>query len=197
MNMRSIFLTAGLLLLVGCSTGPAPRTFVLSTPATVTDGVVPESGRPIVELKPVSLPDYLDTSDILIRNGLNELTVSPTARWGERLSIGVTHALAGALVTRLPGMTVVTTSVHRQPVRLVLVDIESFDIFPDGRSVLIARWTIEGPDRRAPAIIERGSVTTHAVGGLSDAAIVAAMAEAIEKLAGHVAAAVSRATAVH
>ena len=76
MNMRSILLTAGLILLVGCSTGPAPRIFVLSTPATLTEGVVPESGRPIVELKPVSLPDYLDTSDILIRNGLNELTVS-------------------------------------------------------------------------------------------------------------------------
>ena len=40
---------------------------------------------PVVELKPVSLPDYLNSTDILLRDGQNELTASPTGRWGERL----------------------------------------------------------------------------------------------------------------
>lgn len=193
MKLRAFITMMGFALLVGCSSGPAPRTFVLRTPATATDGVRVESGQPILELKQVSVPDYLDTTDILIRNGRNELIVSPTARWGERLSIGMTHALAGALASRLPAMTVVSTPVQRQTVRLVMVDIDAFDVFPDGRCVVIARWTTETSDRRAPATVERGSVTTRAVDGLSDAAIVAAMVDAIEKLADHIALTVSRA----
>lgn len=193
MTARVILAAMGIALLAGCSAGPAPRSFVLSTPAALTEGVRLESGRPILELKPVLVPDYLDTSDILIRNGRNELHVSSSARWAERLSVGITHALAKALVTRLPTMTVVATPVHRQPAGSVVVDVEAFDIFPDGRCVLIARWTIEGADRRATPLVERGSVTTRATDGSSDAAIVAAMAEAVEKLADHVAMAVSRA----
>lgn len=193
MTARSILAAVGIALLAGCSAGPAPHSFVLSAPAAPTEGVRLESGRPILEIKPVLVPDYLDTTDILIRNGRNELHVNPSARWAERLSVGITHALATALVTRLPTMTVVTTPVHRQPARLVVVDVEAFDVFPDGRCVLIARWTIEGADRRATAVLERGSVATRAADGASDAAIVAAMAEAVEKLAEHIAEAVFRA----
>ncbi len=192
MTLRPILAIWCLALLIGCSSGPAPRIYVLSTPATPIGAVQPESGRPILELKPVSLPDDLDTSDLLIRNGRNELTVSATARWGERLSIGTTHALAAALVSRMPGMTIVTTPVYRQPAGSIRVEIEAFDMLPDGRCILIARWVVEGPDRRAPAISERGSVTTRVKDGLSDAAIVAAMGEAIDKLADHIAAAGSR-----
>ncbi len=191
MNLRPTITIWCLALLMGCSSAPAPRTYVLSPPATPIGGVRAESGRSILELKPVSVPDYLDTTDIVLRNGRNELTVSATARWGERLSIGITDALSGALARRLPGMTIVTTPVHRQPARLILVDIEAFDVFPDGRCILVARWVIEGPDRRAATRSERGSVATQVAGGPTDAAIVAAMTAAIDKLADHVAAAAS------
>jgi uncharacterized lipoprotein YmbA len=182
MTLRSVLGLWCLVLLTGCGSGPAPHIYVLSAPAIPIGDVRLESGRPTLELKPVSLPDYLDTSDLLIRNGRNELTVSATARWGERLSIGVTHALAAALVSRLPGMTVVTTPVYRQPARVIRVEIDAFDVMPDGRCILVARWVVDGPDRSAPQISERGSVTTTVTGGLTDAAIVAAMAEAVEKL---------------
>ncbi len=192
MTPRSILAIWCLALLTGCASGPAPRIYVLSTPATPINDVRLESGRPIVELKPVSLPDYLDTSDLLIRNGRNELTVSATARWGERLSIGTTHALAAALVTRMPGMTIVVTPVYQRPARVIRVEIDAFDMLPDGRCILVARWVVDGSDRRVPSISERGSVTTRVSGGLTDAAIVAAMAEAIDKLADYIAAAGSR-----
>ena len=192
MTIRSILAIWCVALLIGCGSSPAPRIYVLSTPATPIGDVRLESGRPIVELKPVSLPDFLDTSDILIRNGRNELTVSETARWGERLSIGITHALAAALVSRMPGTTIVTTSLYQRPIRVIRVEIEAFDVLPDGRCILVAHWVVDGPDRRAPAIAERGSVTTQAMGGLGDSAIVTAMSEAIDKLADYVAAAGSR-----
>jgi uncharacterized lipoprotein YmbA len=60
----------------------------------------------VVEVKPVLVPDYLNVSDILVRRGENALAPSPTGRWGERLSVGATRALAMGLVRRLPGLVV-------------------------------------------------------------------------------------------
>ena len=39
---------------------------------------------PLLLLPRVSVPDYLDTTDMMIRDGQNELRVSQTGRWGER-----------------------------------------------------------------------------------------------------------------
>lgn len=192
MMLRSMLAVCCLALLAGCGSSPAPRIYVLSTPAAPIDVVRAESGRPVLELKPVSVPDYLDTSDLLTRNGRNELTVSATARWGERLSIGITHALAAALASRMPGVTIVTTPVYQQRSRAIRVEVDAFDVLADGRCILVARWTVDTSDRHAPVISERGSVTTRVTDELSDPAIVAAMAEAIEKVADHIATAASR-----
>jgi len=188
---RCLTMTA-LSVLIGCSTGPAPRTYVLHAPSDATIGVVPESNRPVVELKPVSVPDYLDTTDIMLRNGRNELTISPTGRWGERLSIGVGHALGAALVARLPAVRVVTAPTQAPHVRRVAVDIEAFDLLPDGRCILTARWTILAVDGRSAALVERGTFGTQAAQPLTDATLVAAMADAVLKLADLVATAIER-----
>jgi len=105
-GMKSLLAPAVSLVLAACASSPPPRTFVLSAPAEPVAGVLNEAGRPIVELPTVALPDYLDSTDILLRDGRNELKPSPTARWGERLSVGITHALEVALTRRLPGVLV-------------------------------------------------------------------------------------------
>src|SRR5580658_387978 len=152
------------LVLFGCSSGTQPDIYVLSAPADEVAGVHSEDGRPVVELRSVTLPDYLDTSDFLLRDGRNELKASTTARWGERLSVGITHALLMSLTRRLPGMLVVQTPVSGQPARDVLVDVEAFDIRADGQCVLTARWTILQDDRRTIDAAERGTFVTKASG---------------------------------
>jgi len=188
--MKSLLAVTVLIALIGCSSSPVPRTYVLSTPADPVAGVRNEAGRPVVELPTVSLPDYLDSSDILLRDGRNELKPSVTGKWGERLSVGITHALEISLARRLPGILVTHTPMPGQPGRRVLVDVTAFDFQPDGRCVLTARWTIPGNDQQAAAIAEQGTFVTvsqASSGGFSDAAVVSAMAAAVDQLADRIA----------
>jgi uncharacterized protein len=197
-EMKSLLTLAALIVLTGCASSPLPRTYVLGTPAEPVAGVHNEAGRPVVELPTVGLPDYLDGSDILVRNGRNELTASATGRWGERLSLGITHALEADLARRLPGDLVTHTpvpaqSAQGQSARSVLVNIDAFDVRPDGRCVLSARWTIPGNDRQPAAIIQQGTFVTlaeskAAAEPLTDAGIVSAMAAAVDQLADRIAA---------
>ncbi len=204
MTMKSRLALAALIVLAGCSSSPVPNTYVLSTPVAPVAGVRNETGRPVLELPTVALPDYLDTTDLLLRDGQNELKASTTARWGERLSVGITHALRAELARRLPGMTVVQTPLSGQATQRVLVDVDAFDVLPDGRCVLTAKWTVPGADPASPAITERGTFVTRAAvspataGGkatLSDAAIVAAMEAAVDQLGDRIAISVRAAPA--
>jgi uncharacterized lipoprotein YmbA len=189
-----LYLTLMALIILGaCSSAPVPRTYVLSTPAEAIAGVHNEAGQPVIEIPTVSMPDYLDTPDIFLRDGRNELRPSTTGRWGERLSLGVTHALEVALGRRLPGFLVTHTPMQSgQPARSVLVDVDGFDVQPDGRCVLTAHWTITGGDASAASITERGTFVTMVAATPSrepfpDAAVVAAMAAAVDQLADRIA----------
>ena len=92
----------------------------------------------------------------------------------------------------LPTVTVATTPSQGRPAAVLLIDIEAFDILADGSCVLAARWIIQGADRRVPSVSANGSVLVPIVGGMTDATIVAAMADAIQKLADHIAISVKR-----
>jgi uncharacterized lipoprotein YmbA len=96
----------------------------------------------VVEVKPVLVPDYLNVSDILVRRGESAVAPSPTGRWGERLSVGATWALAMGLVRRLPGLVITTTAPVERPARQVLVDFETFEARAGGTVVLISRWRV-------------------------------------------------------
>ena len=178
--------------LTACGTGPAPRIYVLHAPAETAVPVVLETNRPIIELKPVSVPDYLDTTDIVLRDGRNGLTISPTGRWGERLSVGVGQALGAALVIRLPNVLVVAVPIQVQRARRAIVDIEAVDVHPDGRCIMTVRWTVMAADRRTTLVVERATIVTQASQTVTDASIVAAMALGIRELADLIAVAIGR-----
>src|SRR5689334_11306179 len=98
------------ILVSACSSvGPPPELFVLGDAAGFTPAPVSLLDDPIVEVKPVRVPDYLDTTDIFTRGPGGRIVASQSARWGERLSVGVTRAVATSLEARLPQL-VVTTS---------------------------------------------------------------------------------------
>ena len=178
-------LAAMAVLLSGCGSTPTIRIYELGNPAPATAGVWSESGLPIIELKTVSVPDYLDSSDILRSVGPNEVTASPTGRWGERLSLGLTHALASGLSQRLP-KAVIETAANVEPGRRLLVDIEQFEVAADGRCLLAARWRLTTAEGATSAAGERG-IFTEAAGSIDDAAIAAAMTRDVDQLADRIA----------
>ena len=174
--------------LAGCKlAGPAPREYVLGTQPEPAPRSMVETGRPLVEVRRVQLPDYLDRTAVLQRRG-NQLAPSETSRWGERLSVGVTRALADSLATQLPDMSVTASQpLIGHPSKRVIIDVLEFEPRADQRVVLVARWSIL--DGASPKILTSQQTSlVEAIAGAGDEAVVSAMSRAVEQLAGAVAA---------
>jgi uncharacterized protein len=144
--------------------------------------------RPVMQLQRVLIPDYADTTGILLRVGVHEIHESAMGRFAERLSLGVTHALRSDLASRLSLYSVVLVQPAARSAPQILVNVDTCDVWPSGRCVLVADWTILDTDRRTLLSADRGTFTTAAAGAnSSDAAIVTAMAEAVRQLADRIA----------
>jgi len=177
-------------LLAGCASDPPIRTYVLSTPINTKAEVSTAPGQSILQLEPVKLPDYLDTTDIIVRRGSNEIVASATGRWGERLSRGLGHALEADLGTRLPRDRVTLGSSSDRSDRRILVTINAFDVYLDGRCVLTASWKILGKDDKYTARVGWGTFITQATkmnDRVGDEVLVAAMASTVVELADRIA----------
>jgi uncharacterized lipoprotein YmbA len=145
----------------------------------------------VVEVRPVRLPDYLDTRDLLILKG-NQLIPSTTGQWAERLSVGMTRALAAALGTNLPNAAVFTTDPVQRPARQLLVDVTSFEARADQEVVLVARWTFTDGAGRSSLLSEDTSLVEPIGNTRSDEAVVNAMNRAVDALANQIAASIKR-----
>jgi uncharacterized lipoprotein YmbA len=162
-----------------------PKVYVLGDPSPVSPGVADEAGFPHIELKTVRVPDYLDTTDITRRTGANEVIASTTGQWGERVSLGVTRALAADLARRLPKVVIESRGTY-EPSRRLLVEVERFEIDEDGGCTLIARWRIASSGDKVQSMSEQGAFI-QATTSKTDAAAAAAMTLAIDQLASQIA----------
>jgi uncharacterized protein len=181
---------AASLLLVGCARGgPPPALYVLGAMPPAMTATTSEAGLAVVEVTEVKVPDYLDTTDLIVRS-FGRLIPSATGRWGERLSVGMTRALAASLAARLPRM-VVTTARPAAPARRILVDVEAFEAQSDGSVVLAASWSIASGSSRQTLLAEHSSIAVP-LEKRDDAAVVAAMSRAVDELADQIAAGFSR-----
>jgi len=192
-NLRRAAPAAALLLLWGCGSYPLPKIYVLGDAAPEAAGLHTEAGAPVIELKTVQVPDYLDSTDIVRRVSANQVVPSPLGRWGERLSVGITRDLVATLSRRLPGVTIETRGAY-QPSRRLLVSIERFEITPDGHCVLAARWRLTTTDGTVLGASEEETFAEPASSG-TDAAAAAAMTRAIDALAAQMTPTVTRALA--
>ncbi len=182
----------GLILLVtACATsGPPPVEYVLGTDQAPPSAVNPVKGRQVVEVRPVRLPEYLDTRDLLVRKG-SQLIPSMSGQWAERLSVGMTRALALALSTKLPNAALFTTDPVQRPARQLLVDVTSFEARADQEVILTARWTFtDGAGRNS--LLSQDTVLVEPTGSTNDEAVVNAMNRAVEALASQIAASIKR-----
>jgi uncharacterized lipoprotein YmbA len=171
--------------LAGCISGRARQIYVLNDAVTTPVDNKAATGRTELQLERVLVPDYLDTTEILSRVGEHELHASSSGRWGERLSLGIMHALWADLAIRLPEDRVIFARAPDKAARQILVNVDAFDVWPDRHCVLAANWTILDTDRTVVLAVGRGTFSVPAEGGgkPSDAAIVSAMADALGQLA--------------
>lgn len=177
-------LVAVSLLLAGCSQAPTPRIYVLGGPMPDGDNRV-ERGLPMVDLRTVALPDYLDSTDILRRHGANEMVASPNGRWGERLSFGLTDSLANALSQYRRDLLIGTGQRGAAQTRL-FVEVTQFEIGEDGSCRLSARWRTSAADGKPLAVGDESRITIVAK-STDDAGVAAAMSAAVDQLAARIA----------
>jgi uncharacterized protein len=136
----------------------------------------------------VLIPDYLDTADILSREGTHGIHESSTGRFAERLSVGITHALRSDLASRLPQYSIALTQSAGAATRQILVTVDQLDIQPNGRCVLVADWTVVGAERKTLLSADRGTFSAAATAvSPRDAAIVTAIADVVRQLADRIA----------
>jgi uncharacterized lipoprotein YmbA len=168
-------------ILTSCASRAPPHLYLLAPPAYA--GFVIASGASAIQLQTVLVPDYLDTTDILLRAGPHEVKASTTAQWAERLSQGVTHALQADLSM---GGAIITTNPPADPsAAQILVTIDDFDVWPNGHCVLAAHWTILRHASDAHGVDQRAVITMPPSTG-GDASLVAAMAGAVDQLAARI-----------
>lgn len=190
--MRAVLFAVLSLCLAACGlSGPAPTDYVLGAAPAATPSTVPQTSMPVVVVRRVLLPDYLDTTDLVMRKG-GVVVSSPTGRWAERLSVGVTRSLVAALSTRLPGLVVTAASPVGRPAREVRVDLASFESQGDGRVVLVARWVLT--DGGGKTLVAQQVSLVEPLTGAGDGAVVAAMTRAVDDLAARIAAGIERAS---
>ncbi len=144
----------------------------------------------MVEVKPVRLPEYLDTRELVVRSG-NQLLPSKTGQWAERLSVGMTRALALSLGMQLPDVAVLTANPVERPTWQVWVDVTAFEAKIDRQVVLAARWTITDGIGRS-SLLSEDTVRMEPTESMGDAAVVNAMNRAVEVLARQIAAGIKR-----
>jgi uncharacterized lipoprotein YmbA len=123
---------AVVVLLVGCASPPL-TVYTLVVPVT---GVVPATGRNVASLGQspvviavarVSMPDELDTTDIVVRNA-SLLRRSQRGRWASRLSLGITDRLTARLAARRPDALVTDRPLGDAPTYRVLINIGRLDV---------------------------------------------------------------------
>jgi uncharacterized protein len=189
-RLRAIALTLLISIAAGCLSHREYRhIYSLDGALDAPTQAEPAARRPVMQLQRVLIADYLDTTDILLRVGAHEIHESATGRFGERLSLGVTHGLRTDLASRLPLYTIALAQSAERPARQILVNVNAFDVWPTGRCVLVADWTLLDADRRTVLSAEGGTFTTAAAGvHPDDGAIVSAMADAVRQLADRIAA---------
>jgi len=156
---RAVAVILSVLLTASCAS--PPLSLYTLRPSDVPAATVPFS-RPgaVIEIRRVVLPDYLDSQDILVRNG-NTLQRSPHGRWASRLSIEVTRYLTGLLAARRPNALITDQPPVETPSDRILITISNLDVTTAGRATLQADWTIVPHNSAEPIRGQRAVFTVN------------------------------------
>ncbi len=108
----------------------------------------------VIEVARVTIPDDLDTEDILLQDG-SILRRSKTGRWASRLSLEITSMLTRKLAARHPEALVTDVRQLTPPSERLLVSISRLEITANGAAEITADWQVVPADARANLVRDR------------------------------------------
>ncbi|MBF0096052.1 MAG: membrane integrity-associated transporter subunit PqiC [Magnetococcales bacterium] len=139
-----------LLLLSGCVTGSPPVRYYLLTPKPAlgtiktATGQTPLLQQPLLVIEPVELPPYLNRAHIVTRSSSNHLQLAQFEQWGDTLRDNISRVLLENLSNQLEGIRVSppTALLQERPSYRLASQIGQFELGPDNRVTLQARWRL-------------------------------------------------------
>lgn len=153
-------LVLGALTLANCGGSSPPRLFVLSpSPGVISAAsgrqadLSVEPGQQVARahFSPsttigviVTLPQYLDRPEVMVRTGDYEMVPVKNARWAESLPLTASRVLAADLEAALPSYDVAAlpSDLDRHFDFRVAVELSSFEANALGKAEMSGRWTI-------------------------------------------------------
>jgi uncharacterized protein len=124
-------------------------------------------GAAVIEIARVGLPDYLDSRDLVVRQG-DLLRRSSTGRWASRLSPATTDLLTARLAMRRPDAWVTDQPQARTPDYRLLVHISRLDITSTGTGNVEAVWELVPRDACEAVIRHRTQFTMSGAVGTDE-----------------------------
>jgi uncharacterized protein len=181
-RLERLGLTCAVALLLASCGAPPLTLYTLDTPSSVAD-VPPLGAKPmVIEIVRVTVPDELDTQDIVLRNA-DTLQRSSEGRWASRLSLGITDRLTERLAARRPAALITDRPQASTPPYRVLINISRLDVTAAGTARLDADWMIVPRDAAKPILRDRARFT--ATGPVAtDPDVVALVGGLLDRLAG-------------
>lgn len=133
-------------LLPGCAARPETRLYLLAGMEPEAPAAGGTGETMVIGLGPVTLPDYLDRSQIVFRVSENRLAAADSHRWAEPLAGNVVRVLAENLAAQLHPSRILAYPWPRSeaPGYQVRVEVLRFDAGPDDAVHLIANWSVNG-----------------------------------------------------
>ena len=142
----------------------------------------------VVGIGEVTLPDYLDRSQIVTRQGENRIALADLDRWGEPLRDGFARTLRLDLATELGSEHAVAQARHGAGnVDLVIsVDVVRFERVTSNRVELAARWWVRDA-HSGGRLLERESHVLVPISSADTEAAVAALSLALATMSDDIA----------
>jgi uncharacterized protein len=169
-------------LLLGACTPPPLTLYTLGPPPEARPAGAQLGKKPVViAVARVTIPDELDTEDIMVRDG-SVLRRSSLGRWASRLSLGITDRLTSRLAARNPTALVTDRPLADVPSERVLINISRLDVSSASGITLDADWMVVPHDTSLPARRDRVHLT--ATGPVTtDQDVVSLLGGALDRLA--------------
>jgi uncharacterized lipoprotein YmbA len=187
MVVRILAICTAIFLLVGCAQSEPSRLYTLNAFPGTSNGA--GMGDLAVGVGPISLPQYLDRPQIVVRAGVNRLEVAEFDRWAEPLSEAVSRVIVENIGAALGTHHVYVLPRRRNPRIDFAVEIEftRFEGSTDGKTVLVATWQVFSGGGDEPLLDNKTEVrkTVASVGDFDR--VVASLSGALADLSNEIA----------
>lgn len=180
-----------LLVLVGCSATSPPVSYYSLAGAEPPAQVAGKPSRLALQIGPVSVPDVLKKSQIVLGSGDGSLHPNDQHRWAGEVDRDIARAIGEQLALRLgtEQIALFPSGQHLEPTHQVIVDVLAMDGVLGKEASLVVRWSVVDPTTKTARTTRRSAVGAQPADS-SHAAWVAAQRRNIAKLSEEIASAI-------